>query len=319
MEQRVADLGKGVYIIDLNDLNQWGRTGAYVLTGGDITIIETSASPSIPFLKQGLNELGIGLEDVKNIIVTHIHLDHAGGTGLFLQNCPYATVYVHPRGKRHLADPERLIKGAKAVYGDDFDRLFDPIVPIDEQRLISKNDGETLDIGNGRTLTFYDTPGHAKHHFSIHDSLSNGIFTGDTIGVCYPQLLKKGLELYLPSTSPSQFNEEDMLRSAERLQALKPERIYFGHYSMTKNPQNVFQQIAYWLPQFMELGKRVMTENPEIDFPGKTNLLSEKMLELVTDEIAQKEVSIQSEVLRLLKLDMDVSAMGIIERLSKAQ
>ncbi|WP_080847694.1 MBL fold metallo-hydrolase [Cytobacillus gottheilii] len=319
MEKRTEDLGNGVYIIDLHDLDQWGRTGAYVLTGGDITIIETSASPSIPYLKQGLKELGIELEDVKHIIVTHIHLDHAGGTGLFLQSCPNARVYVHPRGNRHLANPERLMKGARAVYGDDFDRLFDPIIPIDEQRLISKNDGEILDIGNSRTLTFYDTPGHAKHHFSIHDSRSNGIFTGDTIGVCYPQLLEKGLEIYLPSTSPSQFNEEDMMRSAERLEALKPERIYFGHYSMTEKPQNVFQQISYWLPQFMDLGRRVMTESPEADFQEKTTLLSEKMMKLVMDEITRYGVSIQPEALHLLKLDMNVSAMGIIERLSLAE
>lgn len=316
MAQSVKDLGNGVSIIDLFDMNQCGRTGAYVLTGGDVTIIETSASPSVPYLLAGLKELGIQLEDVKNIIVTHIHLDHAGGAGVFLKNCHNAAVYVHPRGKRHLNNPERLIMGAREVYGEEFDGLFNPIIPIDEQRLIVKSDGETLEIGNGRTLTFFDTPGHAKHHFSIHDSQSNGIFTGDTIGVFYHQLLQKGLELYLPSTSPNQFNEEEMLHSAGKLQALNPERIYFGHYGMTESPQNVFKQLSFWLPKFMELGERVMAENPAADIKGKSALLSEILLKLVRGFIEEKGIVIEPEVLNLLKLDMNVSSMGIIERLS---
>ncbi len=168
------DLGNDMTLIDLYDLSMPERTGAYVLHADELTVVETSASPSVPHLLKGLEDLNLDPKDVKHIIVTHIHLDHAGGVGLFLEHCPNATVYVHPKGKRHLADPAKLIAGAKAVYGDQFDELFDPIVPVPEERLVEKGEGDTLDIG-GRVLTFYDSPGHAKHHLSIHDSLSNGI------------------------------------------------------------------------------------------------------------------------------------------------
>lgn len=170
---KVRDLGNDIQLIDLMDLQTPERTGAYILGAEELTVIETSASPSIPHLIEGLQELNINLEDIKHIIVTHVHLDHAGGAGLFLEQCPKAKVYVHPRGKRHLADPSKLIAGARMVYGDEFDQLFNPIMPIDEKRLVTMEEGQSLDIG-GRLLTFYDTPGHAKHHYSIHDSKSNG-------------------------------------------------------------------------------------------------------------------------------------------------
>lgn len=312
---QVKDLGRGVQLIDLMDIGKAERTGAYVLEADDLTIIETSASPSIPYLLNGLKELGIKPEEVKNIIVTHIHLDHSGGAGLLLQSCPNATVYVHPKGERHLADPSRLIMSAKGVYGEDFDRLFDPILPIPEGQLKRMEDGGKLKIGSDRTLTFLHTPGHANHHFSIHDSESNGVFTGDTIGVSYPQLLELGVELYLPSTSPNQFHEEAMLQSADRIEALQPDRIYFGHYGMSKNPVEVFRQLRFWLPQFMESGRKAASA--EGDFSEKAQKLSKDLISIVNDYLADKETEASGDVKEILELDLTVGGMGIIHRLSK--
>ncbi|HET7616397.1 MAG TPA: MBL fold metallo-hydrolase, partial [Bacillales bacterium] len=210
------DLGNRIHLIDGFDLKTPGRTGTYVLQEEELTLVETGPSPSVPYVLAGLNDLGLDPAEVKYIIVTHIHLDHAGGAGLLLQHCPNAKVVVHPRGNRHLADPSRLVAGARQVYGEQFDELFDPIVPIPEDRLIVKDDGETLKIGAECTLRFYDSPGHAKHHFSIYDPVSNGIFTGDTAGVRYHQTQDQGLTFYLPSTSPNQFDPEAMLHSIER-------------------------------------------------------------------------------------------------------
>src|SRR5690625_2393642 len=182
-----------IHLIDGFDLGVPERTGTYVIAEEELTIVETGPSPSVKYIKQGLQDLGFSLDEVKYIIVTHIHLDHAGGAGLLARECPNAKVVVHPRGERHLIDPTKLAAGARAIYGDSFSELFDPIVPIAADRLIVKNEGDTLKIGSDCTLEFLNTPGHSKHHFSIYDPVSNGIFTGDTAGIRYQQLIHDGV------------------------------------------------------------------------------------------------------------------------------
>ena len=310
-----TDLGLQTALIDLYDLGKAKRTGSYVLYGEELTIIETSASPSIPYLLAGLKELAIDPKEIKNIIVTHIHLDHAGGVGLLLESCPNAKVIVHPRGARHLADPSKLILGARAVYGEKFDQLFDPILPVPKEKLIVKEDGDTLRIGEERILTFIDTPGHAKHHFSIHDSLSDGIFTGDTIGVYYPQALETGIELVLPSTSPNQFDPKAMLESLEKIQALHVKRIYFGHFGMSNIPSYVYEQIKYWLPKFVAAGERAYLSGQDSEEIQKA--IEEEVYEEICNFLKERNVLLNEECMEILKLDLSVCAMGIVDYLAK--
>ncbi|HZG72930.1 MAG TPA: MBL fold metallo-hydrolase [Chondromyces sp.] len=317
MMNKAVDLGFGISLIDLMDLGEERRTGTYVIEAEELTIIETSASPSIPYLIEGLREVGYQPEDIKHIIVTHIHLDHAGGAGLLLESCPNANVYVHPKGKRHLADPSRLIKGAKAVYGEQFDDLFNPILPIPEGRLVEKADGETLEIGENRILTFLDTPGHANHHFSIYDPASKGIFTGDTIGVSYPQLMDEGIELYLPSTSPNQFNPEAMLESAKRIEELGIERIYFGHYGMSPHPDEVLKQLRYWLPKYVEAGEKALRDLEEATFEVQAKAIAANLFEMISNHLDHKNVSRESESYNIIQLDINVSSMGLTDYLLK--
>lgn len=312
-----TNLGFDVSLIDAHDLGKEQRTGSYILFGDELTLIETSASPSIPYVLKGLKGLGIKPEDIKNIIVTHIHLDHAGGVGLLLKSCPNAKVIVHPRGERHLADPTKLILGAKAVYGEKFDELFDPILPVPEDRLITKSDGETLRISENRTLTFFDTPGHAKHHFSIHDSLSNGIFTGDTIGVFYPQLVENGIEFVLPSTSPSQFDPEAMLQSLEKIETLNVDGIYFGHYGMVTNPTSVYEQIRDWLPKFVAAGEQAWADHTSDATDQMQQAVYHSLLDQITHYLAEKNITLAGDVADIIKLDLDVCSMGIVDYLIK--
>jgi len=312
-----TDLGFEITLIDAHDLGKEQRTGSYVLHGDDLTIIETSASPSVPYILEGLKELGIDPAEIKNIIVTHIHLDHAGGAGLLLRSCPNAKVYVHPRGQRHLADPSKLILSARTVYGDEFDQLFDPILPIPEDRLVVMNDGETLKISENRVLTFYDSPGHAKHHFSIHDSLSNGMFTGDTIGVAYPQLLEQGFELYLPSTSPNQFDPDAMLNSLKKIEGLQVDRIYFGHYGVSENPSSVYEQIRSLLPKYVEAGEKVWSRFESDSFEKKHEELTKALGKEIQDFLAGENIHPEGEIAEILQLDVSVCSMGIIDYLAK--
>lgn len=313
--KKPVQLTENVFLIDDFDLSLPERTGTYVLIEDKVTLIETSASPSIPHILEGLQALGISPSDISYIIVTHIHLDHAGGAGLMVQHCPNAKVIVHPKGARHLADPSRLIKGAKAVYGEKFSELFDPIVAIPEDRLMIKGDGETLKLSEELTLKFLDTPGHANHHFSIYHPLSNGIFSGDTAGIFYPQLDREGIEFYLPTTSPNQFDPEKMLQSISTFKALEIDRIYFGHYGMSENPAEAFRQVESWLEVFVEEAKHVILEERH---PQKqVDQITLRLYDKIKTHLTQRGLADKHPIYELLYLDVNVSAMGLAHYLNK--
>ncbi|SFE16755.1 Glyoxylase, beta-lactamase superfamily II [Lentibacillus persicus] len=304
-------LDERIYLIDGFDLDTAARTGTYVINESNLTLIETGPSPSVKYIKKGLEDLGHSLKDVRYIVVTHVHLDHAGGAGLLLQDCPNATVVVHPKGARHLVDPAKLVAGARGVYGDSFNELFDPVLPVPEDRLIVKADGETLTIGDNCMLEFLDTPGHARHHFSIYDPISNGYFTGDTVGIRYQQLIDEGIDFFLPSTSPNHFDPNAMRASIDRIRDLKPDRIYYGHFGMTENVDQAFDQVSEWLDIFVGIGEEVVSESKGYD------VLASRMLEQVKGELSIKGLRTDHDVYVLLNLDMQVCALGIIDYFNK--
>lgn len=303
----ISKLNDRIQLIDGFDLGLEHRTGSYVIMEQQLTIIETGPSPSVEHVKQGLNELGISLDEVRYIIVTHIHLDHAGGAGLLLQDCPNATLIVHPKGARHLADPSRLIAGARAVYGDQFDDLFNPIVPVLEQRIDIKTEGDRLQIGPDCTLEFWDTPGHAKHHFGILDPVSNGFFAGDTAGIRYAQLIEDGIDFYLPSTSPNQFDPEAMKASIERMQRQQLDVLYFGHFGAAHNPDAALEQVLEWLELFVEEGAAAYQNKESAD------QLAKRLLAPVMAQLAEKGAKQPHRVMPYIEMDLQVSAQGLLD------
>lgn len=308
---RIEDLGQGIRMIDGYDLKRPGRTGIYVLGDDELTLVETGPSLSVPYILGGLEELGKGPEEVKNIIVTHIHLDHAGGAGLLMKSCPQAQVIVHPRGARHLANPSRLIQGARMVYGDDFDPLFDPILPIPEERIVVKGEGETLTIDSDRTLTFMDSPGHAAHHLSIYDPASNGLFTGDTAGIRFCQRESHGFSFYLPSTSPNQFDPEAMRSSIQRFRNIGAKRVYLGHFGMVDDVEELYQQVLSELSRFMAVGEDAFRQGKKADS------IAQELKNYYIPLLRNKGIPKDDSLFDLLNLDLNVSAMGIEHYLTK--
>ncbi|MCP3029423.1 MBL fold metallo-hydrolase [Halobacillus sp. A5] len=304
-------LDNRIHLIDGFDLGVPGRTGTYVINEDHLTLVETGPSPSVPRILEGLADLGFDAKDVRYIILTHIHLDHAGGAGLLIKECPEAEVIVHKRGKRHLADPARLADGARAVYGDAFNELFDPVLPIDEEKLIVKEDGDTLEIGRGCSLEFLDTPGHAKHHLGIYDPVSNGLFTGDTAGIRYHQTEDKGITFYLPSTSPNQFDPEAMQQSIHRFKGLNLERIYFGHFGKSEEPDQALDQVLDWIPEFVEAGEMACNKGEGVE--GVKKRLHDK----VSSYLRGFQIPDDHPVYEVLELDFEVCAMGLIDYLNK--
>ncbi|WP_099156619.1 MBL fold metallo-hydrolase [Virgibacillus ndiopensis] len=300
-----------IHIIDGFDLGVSERTGIYVINETALTLVETGPSPSVRHIKKGLEFLGFSLEEVKYIIVTHIHLDHAGGAGLLLKECPNAKVVVHPKGERHLIDPKRLKAGARAVYGESFEELFEPIIPIPSDRLLVKGEGDSLQIGQSCTLEFLDTPGHAKHHFSIYDPVSNGIFTGDTVGIRYDQLVNDGVDLFLPTTSPNQFDPDAMRSAIDRIQEKDVDRIYYGHFGMTEKVDEALRQVADWLTIFEKEGQQVAAEGKGYDE------LAGRLLYRVKEYLRTLLIEDEHPVYVLINLDMQVSALGIVDYLQR--
>jgi glyoxylase-like metal-dependent hydrolase (beta-lactamase superfamily II) len=309
----IIKLSPSISLIDGYDSNLPFRTGTYVLHEEKTTLIESGPSPSVSHVLKGLKALDINPLNVAYLIVTHIHLDHAGGAGLLLEHCPNAKLIVHPRGARHMINPSRLIDGARAVYRDKFESFFDPIVPVSKERVIEKNDGESLQIGQDSILTFYDTPGHSAHHFSIYDSKSKGIFTGDTLGVHYELLQKEGYHFVLPSTSPSQFDPKAMLESLKRIEDLNVEVIYFGHFSASYEPSLVSSQIRKWLPLFVSEGQSIYDKNESEEKLAKT------LLAMIQEELDLQQIPRNHPVYDHIQLDLHICSMGIFHYLQKKE
>ncbi|GGJ89027.1 MBL fold metallo-hydrolase [Lentibacillus kapialis] len=310
-DKQPIQMDERIHLIDGFDLGVSERTGTYVINEDELTLIETGPSPSVKYIKKGLDDLGFSLEDVAYIIVTHVHLDHAGGVGLLIEDCPNATVIVHPKGARHLVNPKKLAAGARGVYGDSFTELFDPIVPLPEDRLIKKGEGEILTIGNNCTLEFFDTPGHARHHFSVYDPITNGLFTGDTVGIRYKQLIDEGIDFFLPSTSPNHFDPSAMHASIDRIRNMNLDRIYYGHFGMTEDVNQALSQVSEWLDIFVGIGEEAMSEGKGYD------VLASRMLEQVRGDLSIKGLRTDHEIYILLNLDMQVCALGMIDYFNK--
>lgn len=314
--ERIQKIAPNFFCIDTHDLNRKERTSAYLLIDEKIALVETSASPSVPYIIEGLNELQITLEDIDYVIVTHIHLDHAGGAGLFLQSCPNAKLVVHPRGVTHMVDPSRLIASAKAVYGNEFERLFDPIVPIAPERIIEAGHGDILSLGNHQ-LTFYHTEGHAKHHVSMHYSATNGLFVGDTTGVRYPEMADEAIDLIIPSTSPNQYDPETMEKSIQLYEELNVQELYFGHYGAYQNPTEAYRQVRYWTPLFLAEGEKALAASDIVE--EQVKLLDRGLQTLLHHFLQENGISENHPVYQTIPFDTIVSAMGILDYLAKKE
>lgn len=223
-------LGEGLYVFDLLEQGMPGRSSAYLYDGKKKALVETGSSPSLARIVAALAERGLRTVDLDYVIVTHVHLDHAGGAGALSLIAPHATFVAHPRAARHLADPSRLLAGARAVYGEALLRLFGDVLPIAASSILVREDGETLDLGD-RRLTFYDTPGHAKHHFSIHDPERAAVFSGDALGIRYvTSFTGWPFEFVWPSTSPTDFDPDGVAYTVDKLSALGIRTVYHTHF-----------------------------------------------------------------------------------------
>ena len=252
-------IGPGVLEIDTL-LGGWSRvTAGYLIEGPAPVLVETGSQSSVPALLEALKELGVSAGDLAGVAVTHIHLDHAGGVGDVARAFPKATVYVHEKGARHLADPERLVSSAATVYGDLLDTLYGRLDPTPPERIHVLHDGDTIDVGNGRTLTTVDSPGHAKHHLALHDNDSGILFAGDAVGVRLPDA-----GVLRPATPPADFDLDEALKSLEKFKARQPAGVALAHYGLLPDPVEMLEEAEQTLSQWAEVAERAWRAGDDI-------------------------------------------------------
>jgi glyoxylase-like metal-dependent hydrolase (beta-lactamase superfamily II) len=225
-----------------------GITAGYLIRSSRPCLVETGTSTSAPVVRTALASLGIGPADLATVVVTHIHLDHAGGVGDIASMFPSAEVVVHEKGARHLADPTRLMASARMVYGDALDALFGELAAVPADRLRTLDDVGTVDLGDGRRLESYYSPGHARHHVGLLDSLSGDLYVGDAAGVYIPETGD-----LRPATPPPDFDLEVALASIARFASLGPSRLLFSHYGPVSDVpatlERSAEEISVWVAE----------------------------------------------------------------------
>ena len=283
---------------------------AFLLLENDrVAFIENNTARAVDDLIAALHARNLKEKQVEFIIITHVHLDHAGGTAALLERCPNAVVLAHPRAARHIIDPARLIAGTKEVYGEEqFTRLYGEIKGVPESRVRTMADDESLVFGN-RTLRFLHTRGHANHHFCIHDSESNGVFTGDSFGIAYPDL-RVTAPFVFASTTPTDFAPDEATASIQRILDTGAERVFLTHYGVLENPSAVAPALLAGLATMktiLEEATHAAKINPNANLQ---QLCEDRIWTFFRDELVKCGID-PDRAREFLTMDLEMNAMGI--------
>ncbi len=228
--ERMTPGDPSIHVIDTAFQREQFDAAYLIVENGRGAFVDCGTSQAVPRMLAALDVAGLAPADIDWLILTHVHLDHAGGAGALMQHLPGARLLVHPRGAPHMIDPERLIAGATAVYGEaEMARSYGEIVPVPAARVVVAEDGHRLSLA-GRELLCIDTPGHARHHLCVWDARSRGWFSGDTFGLSYRELDSERGAFVVPTSSPVQFEPEAMRASIARMLSYRPESMYLTHY-----------------------------------------------------------------------------------------
>jgi glyoxylase-like metal-dependent hydrolase (beta-lactamase superfamily II) len=301
LEHRAMD----VVTIDCRYMDMPRYAAAYLLIdGGRAAFIDNNTVHAVPRMLEALKSRGLSESDVEYVIITHVHLDHAGGTSALMKACPDATLLAHPRAARHVIDPSKLVASASAVYGEArFEELYGKIEPVAEGRVQIREDEQTARLGS-TTLRFLHTRGHANHHFCIH--ADDAVFSGDAFGLCYPDLQAGGLYVF-PSTSPTDFDGPEAKKSVERVVATGARRVFPTHFGEVTELEGAREQMLDHLT-FCE---------GVVEDAVASDLVTEDLTKFCTDRWKQRLVdTLPAEVNRpeswkLLQTDLDLNGQGL--------
>jgi glyoxylase-like metal-dependent hydrolase (beta-lactamase superfamily II) len=284
----IQELPGGLRAIDTRTAGLDQVTAGYLIDAPRPTLIECGPALSVGNVIEALRSLGMEPSDLAYLVVSHIHLDHAGGAGDVLAAFPSAKVVVSEVGARHLSDPERLNASSRRVYGTLMDSVYGDCTPIAAERVLGVADGDRLDLGGGRRLDLLYTPGHAKHHIAALDPDHGYLFVGDSVGVKMP-----GMEAIRPATPPPDFDLVLANRTLERYKTLAPATVYLAHYGAVDPPLDALDEASERLATWMSVAERAYQEHSELDHVTET--LAQRFAdEMPTDPEQAERVSLLS-------------------------
>ncbi len=302
---RYTDLPEQICCIDTQYMRP-GLAACYLVESADeAAIIDTGTAHSVPLIMQVLANKGLEPAQIRYVIPTHVHLDHAGGAGQLMRLLPEAELVVHPFGARHMIDPAKLIAGATSVYGEArFKQLYGELLPVPEKRVTEARDDFSLELGE-RRLQCLDTPGHARHHICVRDEQSNGIFSGDTFGLSYREFDNAHGPFILPTSTPVQFDPEAWHATLERLMSFAPEVIYLTHFGRVEDPQRLVLDLQRGIDDFVAIASRA-------DRAERTAQIRKGLFDWTLDRLSAHGCrQTPEQIQKLLGMDLELNTQGL--------
>lgn len=296
----------GITAIDTHYCRPLMDAAHLVVRRGRAAFVDTGTGQSVPRLLASLDALGVARDAVDWVFLTHVHLDHAGGAGQLLAALPAARLVVHPRGAPHMVDPAKLIAGSIAVYGEaEYRRLYGELAPVPAARVVAANDGDRFELG-GSTLECIHTPGHALHHQCIVDRDTGCAFTGDTFGLSYREFDVDGRAFVVPTTTPTQFDPDQLTASIDRILALRPPALYLTHYSRVTDVPRLGASLHRQLAAIVASARR------HAGSPDRAARLAADLRTLWAGEIAAHGCRLgAAEIEAVLGLDLTLNVAGL--------
>jgi len=277
----VKEVAENIYLID-DQLYSIPKFGSVYLINEEIkALIDTGPATSADVVLDGIRDLGVRPEDIHYLIVTHIHLDHAGGAGFLIRNMPQAQAVVHHRGAKHLIDPTKLVSSARAAQAQVGEAMVreTEVVPTVTERVKPVYDGDIIELSAQQILRVIDAPGHAPHELCIYESRNNGLFTGDAAGIC----LGEHKALVMVNAPPS-FDLELSIDTVKRLMQLQSSRIYYAHFGVTAKVQDKLQWAMDTLNAWDEITSQAVRENKFNEAAGRLMAQAYITLEPIRNE-----------------------------------
>ena len=309
----------GITAVDTHYLRPQFDASHVIVQDGRAAFIDTGTTHSVPHLLASLDQLGVARDAVDYVFLTHVHLDHAGGAGELMRQLPNARAVIHPRGAQHMIDPAKLITASIAVYGEEnYRRLYGDLIPIPAARVVAAEEGQRFALA-GRTLECIHTPGHAMHHQCIVDREHAVAFTGDTFGLSYREFDVDGRALVIPTTTPTQFDPEQLVASIRRIAALKPDTLYLTHYSRVTDIPRLAAELERQLGVIVAATRAAAAASGD-DRAGCKRRIVAAMSELWLSTARDHGVKIsEAGILSMLELDLELNADGLLAWLDRAK
>jgi glyoxylase-like metal-dependent hydrolase (beta-lactamase superfamily II) len=307
VKPRITRHPDGIFAVDAEYMHP-GHAAVHIIQhNGRGAFVDTGTNFTVPYLLAALEELGVARDAVDYVFLTHVHMDHAGGAGLLMRELPNARLLVHPRGMAHMIDPSTVVAASQAVYGqEDFRRLYGDVLPVARERIVSVPDGFRCELA-GREFELIHTPGHALHHYAIVDRAHACIFTGDTFGISYRELDTSRGPFILPTSSPSQFDPDQLVSSIDRLMSYAPESMYLMHYSRVTGTPRLAAMLKAQIREFV----RIVRESAAL--PDAHNAIRAAMLQMWLQLLQQQGSTVPAdEVAKLLESDLELNSQGLL-------